>query len=127
MKITMDGKYKTRDGRGVRILCVDGSNPGYPVVAELPQGWVMLYKDNGVSPTSDTGLDLVEVRDRVPDDTPVDAKIWVRNSEGEVWMPAHFCKSFQGRTYIWACGTTIHTSGGHASTWKYSTLTEPKS
>ena len=31
MKITIDGKYTTRDGRAVRILCVDG--PGYyPVI-----------------------------------------------------------------------------------------------
>ena len=35
MKITMEGKYTTRDGRPVRILCVDG--PGaFPVVGLVP-------------------------------------------------------------------------------------------
>lgn len=39
MKITMDGKYTTRDGRAVRILCVDGPVSRYghwPVV-----GWIV--------------------------------------------------------------------------------------
>jgi hypothetical protein len=30
--ITMQGKYTTRDGRAVRILCVDGPNKFLPVV-----------------------------------------------------------------------------------------------
>ena len=32
MTISMDKKYKTRDGRPVRLLCVDGNDPTYPVV-----------------------------------------------------------------------------------------------
>lgn len=32
MIVRMDGTYQTRDGRGVKILCVDGPNPAYPVV-----------------------------------------------------------------------------------------------
>lgn len=31
-KITMDGKYQTRDGRPVRVLCVDADIDGQPVV-----------------------------------------------------------------------------------------------
>jgi len=30
--ITMDGKYQTRDGRPVRLLCVDRKHPDWPVV-----------------------------------------------------------------------------------------------
>ena len=30
--ITMQGKYQTRDGRAVRILCVDGPWEEYPIV-----------------------------------------------------------------------------------------------
>lgn len=30
--IKMDGKYQTRDGRAVRILCVDGPDGCWPVV-----------------------------------------------------------------------------------------------
>ena len=32
MNITMQGKYQTRDGRAVRILCVDGPTEDQPVV-----------------------------------------------------------------------------------------------
>lgn len=35
MGITMDGKYQTRDGRAVRILCVDGPGESYPVVGVI--------------------------------------------------------------------------------------------
>ena len=30
--ITMTGKYQTRDGRAVRILCVDGPDCAFPIV-----------------------------------------------------------------------------------------------
>lgn len=32
-KITMEGKYQTRDGRAVRVLCVDVKHADYPVIA----------------------------------------------------------------------------------------------
>lgn len=43
MNISMDKKYRTRDGRDVRLLCVDGPN-GYPVIglvdgASSPDSW----------------------------------------------------------------------------------------
>ena len=31
MQITMEGKYRTRDGRAVRILCIDGPEKEWPV------------------------------------------------------------------------------------------------
>ena len=31
--ITMDGKYQTRDGRPVRVLCVDANRDEWPVIA----------------------------------------------------------------------------------------------
>lgn len=43
MKIEMGKEYQTRDGRKVRILCVDGPNDVYPVVGFIessgPQTW----------------------------------------------------------------------------------------
>ena len=39
-KITMDGKYQTRDGRPVRVLCVD-AECGQPVVA-IVAGYILL-------------------------------------------------------------------------------------
>lgn len=36
MKISMDNKYRTRDGRDVRLLCVDGPSE-WPVGASLKE------------------------------------------------------------------------------------------
>lgn len=34
-KIKMDRQYQTRDGRKVRLLCVDGPFPNYPVLGYM--------------------------------------------------------------------------------------------
>lgn len=51
MLITMDGKYQTRDGRPVRILCVDCKQTGYPVVAMIGVYGHMIerYREDGTS------------------------------------------------------------------------------
>lgn len=49
MKISMDKKYQTRDGRPVRLLCVDDTEP-YPVVAiigESPRRYAEIFKSDG--------------------------------------------------------------------------------
>lgn len=63
-QITMNGKYTTRDGRPVRILCVDGPQP-WPVVGIVEgDDFVMRWLADGGAPPS-TGqnnpLDLVPV------------------------------------------------------------------
>lgn len=35
-KIKLDGEYQTRDGRPVRVLCVDRIGTQYPVIALVP-------------------------------------------------------------------------------------------
>lgn len=59
--ISMDKKYKTRDGRDVRVLCVDADNVGYPVIT-LVDGTVYHYTKFGSCTRSQTQTpaDLVE-------------------------------------------------------------------
>src|SRR4051812_40850928 len=38
-KITMDGQYQTRDGRKVRVLCVDRAEEERPVVVLIADQW----------------------------------------------------------------------------------------
>ena len=45
-KITMDGKYQTRDGRPVRVLCVDAE--GLQPVVALIGGDVQRFSSSGV-------------------------------------------------------------------------------
>jgi hypothetical protein len=63
MMIEMGKKYQTRDGRAVRILCVDGPDPEYPVV-----GWeegnvnVLVWKADGrYNPDVSIHADLIPV------------------------------------------------------------------
>lgn len=80
MKISMDKKYRTRDGRDVRLLCVDG--PSRQSIIGLVEG-----KDNPVS-WSDEGrfylhnetsvLDLIEYYE------PDIRTIWVNVFAGDI-------------------------------------------
>jgi hypothetical protein len=59
--ISMDKKYKTRDGRDVRLLCVDGVGH-YPVVGYVVDV-LTVWKDDGFNCIA--GNELVEVKDRI--------------------------------------------------------------
>ena len=63
-KITMDGKYQTRDGRPVRVLCVDADGD-YPVVA-LAGGCVYTYTLEGkvLIGTAEGADDLIPVPEK---------------------------------------------------------------
>jgi hypothetical protein len=63
MKITMDGKYTTRDGRPVRVLATDIKHE-YPVVFAYVRGDRELvgvcYADGRASTEATTDCDLIE-------------------------------------------------------------------
>lgn len=66
--ITMKGKYETRDGRVVRILCVDGPHPDYPIIGFI-QGLycpIQWNRDGRISPLETFfNNDLVPVSTKV--------------------------------------------------------------
>ena len=64
--ISMDRKYKTRDGSDVRILCVDRDHPSYTVVGLLDSN-VLYWASNGRRYPSgyEDRLDLIEVKPRI--------------------------------------------------------------
>jgi hypothetical protein len=125
MAIEMSKKYRTQDGRDVRLLCVDG--PGkFPVVGLIkgqnePETWDV----NGVfSLDTPTDLDLIEVNPYA--DIAIDTPGWVRVGR-EGWEPRHFAGvSVQGKPQAWSSGTTSHTSRGYFGVWSEFTTTKPK-
>lgn len=67
--IELGRKYRTREGREVRIYAVDsgGKNPVHGATLEVGGKWVMrMWYANGIwdSTREETGLDLVEVREK---------------------------------------------------------------
>lgn len=45
-KITLEGEYQTRDGRPVRVLCVDALGM-FPVITLDNHGNIIRYRENG--------------------------------------------------------------------------------
>ena len=64
--ITLDGEYQTRDGRPVRVLCVD-RNGLYPVVAMIGDSQdVRTFSEDGVFGLTSGGRDDLILRRREP-------------------------------------------------------------
>lgn len=79
--ISMDKKYRTRDGRDVRILCVDGPDDA-PVVGLIGRTTASWHLDGRWAHAfTETAYDLVEHQE------PDVRTIWVNVYEG-------FCRSF---------------------------------
>jgi len=62
----------------------------------------------------------------IPEDLPVDAKVWVRNDEDEEWFPTHFKGLHNVKTCKYSCwceGRTSHTINkcvnGKSSSWPF--------
>ena len=121
--IEMGKEYRTRDGRKVRLLCVD-RKADQPVVAIL----VNAIGTENVETFSSTGgyhlidadskFNLVEYKpwSEVPKYTPA----WVRDSENNRWAISMFMefRIQDGRPLFTA-------NGGHAVTWEFVTLENP--
>lgn len=110
-KIEMGKKYKTGDGRAVRILCVDMNN-AYPVVAIVTEengdedtwGYTAEGQYNTFGP--DEEEDLVEVTPFT--DLKIDDLIWVK-SPGS-WVPRHYAGNNGVKVYAWNDGRTSHSA-----------------
>lgn len=64
MMITIEGKYQTRDGRAVRILCVDGPASRRPIIGLIDEcSAVLLWSSDGYACPDgpDQDWDLVPV------------------------------------------------------------------
>lgn len=77
MTISMEKQYTTRDGRPVRLLCVDG--PGaYPVIGVFDDAVTKWLPTGEFCPKEQSRFDLIEVKPRVQ------CEVWVyRDEDGE--------------------------------------------
>lgn len=120
-KISMDKKYRTRDGLPVRILCLDMKDPDYPVVglAESPNGYELMccFTPEGRFSICDSehDRDLIEVSPY--EDFKIDEPVMVRDGNG--WERRHFAGVHSnGKPMTWIDGYTSFTSGNsRACAW----------
>lgn len=130
-QITMTGTYFCRGDTErkypVRVLCVDGRNPKYPVVAEFFNGsfWVSenFTLTGGMCIGEASEFDLIEHNPWA--DVPVDTPVWVRDKSG-AWCARHFAEYKDGRVWAWEAGCTSHTANGGALWWNEASITKPE-
>ena len=108
MIVSMDKKYQTRDGRPVRILCVDGPDARYPVLYVLEDSRVLRTKCDGAFESADSRshYDLIEVSPYA--DFKVDDPVMVRaHTAGDVWHRRYFASIHHtGEPMTWSEGRT---------------------
>lgn len=114
--ISMDKKYRTRDGRNVRILCVDRKEDYYKVVAfitnkhgdsECEQVVSYGIKGNYYRDESETQYDLIEVSPY--EDFKIDDKVLVSNT-GIHWDKRHFAGvDSSGKALFYPFGKSSYT------------------
>ena len=121
----MGKKYRTRDGRAVRVLAVDLNRRGWPVEAfvedhDKSTGATHAYTDNGKFTRNGIGeheADLIEITpfDDLKIDDPVVVTIGSQGSVGQVF---HFAGTTEdGRPKVWAQGRTSLTVKSKQCDW----------
>ena len=120
-KIEMNKKYRTRDGRPARVICVDAKST-QPVVALVSRTrdetseFIIRVSLKGEFYTGEKyELDLIEVTPY--DDFKIDEPVMVRNNAAE-WERRHFAGiSDKGSPMTWNHGMTSWSAAELKSSW----------
>jgi len=119
--IEMNKKYKTRDGKPVKIVCTDYKGE-YPVVASIKideDEAIFFYKYDGRLSHMEHPYDLIEVTSY--EHLKVDDKIMV-SDDGMFWAKRHFAEVIHGVVHTFNDGKTswsIKDKVMETVPWKY--------
>lgn len=107
--IEMGKKYRTRDGREVRVLCTDANHKIYPIVALMERDGVDVVNRYTLcgqySAGAESHLDLIEVSPF--EDFKIDDPVMVRHRDDGIWHRRHFAGIDEhGRALVWSYGAT---------------------
>jgi hypothetical protein len=118
-EISMDKKYRARNGRPARVICVDAKG-AQPVVALVYGGGSEFVINTSLKGEFFDGdlheLDLIEVSPY--EDFEVDEPVMVRDHEDNRWLRKYFAGvDGDGKPSTWVLGSTKWTSGGKKTSW----------
>lgn len=119
-KIEIGKKYRTRDGKPVRVLCTDLNSDNYPVVACIEENdnfkHVRFFTADGKFNAGTTHYyDLIEVITLY--DFKIDEPVMVRDYGNKDWHRRYFSGVVEGKASAWSCGSTRWSSGGDKVRW----------
>jgi hypothetical protein len=120
-EIEMNKKYRTRDGRPARVICVDAKG-AQPVIALVPHGDGESIIRTSLAakfyPNKECELDLIEVTPY--DDFKIDEPVMVRCHEdaANLWVKRYFAGVMSGQPSTWDFGATSWSAdNGNRSRW----------
>lgn len=123
IKISMDKKYKTREGRPVKILCIDRNHRYYPVIALTidKTGTILCCTEEGkfqLLGEEKSCNDLVEVSPY--EDFKIDDPVMVTDYK-DLWYPRYFAGvSKDGKPMAFIDGATSWSAGDDNTVfWNY--------
>lgn len=114
MQISMDKKYRTRNGKAVRIFCTD-------LKGDFTVAGAILYEDADAIDRwtssgsydfgkSESGFDLIEVSPY--EDFKIDEPVMVRDNEQDSWKRRYFSHEKDGVAFTFHLGATSWSSYG---------------
>jgi hypothetical protein len=121
--ISMDKKYKTREGKPVRLLCVDRLDSLRPIVGLVmdddKEEILGTWTQEGKWGKSQSDNNLVEVTEW--DDFKIDDPVMVRDWEDTPWFKRHFARVENNNPTVWRNGTTSWSAESTADVvyWKH--------
>lgn len=119
--IDMNKKYRTRDGRPVRVLCVDKKAKIFTVLSlreEFDGSEVLVThtRTGSYNNSHETPLDLIEVSPY--DDFRIDDPVMVRDNPFAPWERRHFAGiTTAGEVNTFANGRTSWSDVGDMKSW----------
>lgn len=115
MMISMDKKYKYRNGEPARILCIDSGDENWPVISLTKNSGVMFHQPNGEFEAMESSRDLIECSKY--DDFKDGDKVMV-SSSCLVEYKRYFAYEKDGCAYCYQDGSTKWTSDGIVTIWE---------
>ena len=116
--ISMNKKYRTRGGQDVRVLCVDGPNDVFPVIA-IVGCEVRSFRLDGsysLAINNENLLDLIEVSPW--DDFKIDELVMVKGVSGK-WYKRYFAGvQADGRPVTFMHGAKSWNANGQVTAWE---------
>jgi len=122
--------YKTRNGLKVRIYATDGTDSTaiHGAVLNLKEKWTpyQWFSGGECQMGSNWPMDIVSewVEPHPAESWPVDAKLLVRDYEGDEWVKRYFAKFEKGLVHSWANGGTSWSACAPTTVWRFVKLAE---
>jgi hypothetical protein len=114
------GKITDKDAKEIKFL--SDKHPGLPAYYKPCGRW----SPNDEHPSLYHGVPKIVAPPPPLPDIEVDAPVWVRHSDGQSWLPMHFCRWDREQMIVWLFGGTSHSCDpDDTACYKYWTLEEP--